>query len=519
MIHKSIVTVFIFGIVAFLLFALLFAYVIWGTSFSLLGTITREVGAVFHDLATQWMAVLCLAYYFIMLLVLKRRLLPHGNGRRLDNADFWLCMSVGLVLLGYAWTYATTMRSMQIPVLMTGIVFGMAISFWMRRQTGKTEQRAAWLVVWLMILLAGGVLWQPEVTTTFQYHGELRWSGIWDNPNFYGLLMGTGLVLATGIGIREWQKTGRRERKILCVFLCLFAAILTGYGLFKSYSRGAWLAFFAGLIYTGVQAVKASRFSVWFRRNWLPLTLLAASLFLLAFWQFRFSELRPAQRVFSITNANDFSWRNRVTAWEGAVRMMVDRPLTGFGWGQAEADYGKKYCPPRLNGGAAIETNDYFMISISAGVPALFCFAAYLALSFRNKPTWLSSVHRPPFSIFTTARAGSIVLLVGFWFDGGLFKLPVAIVFWTLMELSRLESFTPPPVSLLQEAAGDDARINMAVAPKRGAWEMRLSWFASARAVCRRSIHQIVAKMPNTIPIISQNIFLLLIAIDSIDAF
>gem|GEM_PF-2843096 len=43
-------------------------------------------------------------------------------------------------------------------------------------------------------------------------------------------------------------------------------------------------------------------------------------------------------------------------------------------------------------------------------------------------------------SLQATCRAGAIVLLVGFWFDGGLFKLPVAIVFWTLMELARNSS-------------------------------------------------------------------------------
>ena len=32
-------------------------------------------------------------------------------------------------------------------------------------------------------------------------------------------------------------------------------------------------------------------------------------------------------------------------------------------------------------------------------------------------------------------RAGAIVLLVAFWFDGGLFDLPTAAVFWVLLEL------------------------------------------------------------------------------------
>jgi hypothetical protein len=37
----------------------------------------------------------------------------------------------------------------------------------------------------------------------------------------------------------------------------------------------------------------------------------------------------------------------------------------------------------------------------------------------------------------TVCRAGVIVLLIGFWFDGGLFKLPTAATFWILLELGR----------------------------------------------------------------------------------
>jgi hypothetical protein len=35
-------------------------------------------------------------------------------------------------------------------------------------------------------------------------------------------------------------------------------------------------------------------------------------------------------------------------------------------------------------------------------------------------------------------HAGAIVLLIGFWFDGGLFKLPTAATFWILLELGNV---------------------------------------------------------------------------------
>ena len=40
-------------------------------------------------------------------------------------------------------------------------------------------------------------------------------------------------------------------------------------------------------------------------------------------------------------------------------------------------------------------------------------------------------------------RAGTIILLVGFWFDGGLFELPTASTFWILLELGNIRHREP----------------------------------------------------------------------------
>jgi len=479
---KSIAASLKLGAVAILFFTFLFAGGIGATSLGFIGSAIRELTAVGRDSATQWMLVVCLAIYSVMFAILESPLRRGVSCREFINPNLWLASFVVVALLRYVLTYDTVSRSMQILVLMAGFVFGKAIAAW---------ARPTLLLTILLTLLAVSAWWQPEATRVFQYHGIFRWSGVWDSPNLYGLLMGVGVVLAVGfLGSSIQHRTPNIQcGKKLCMFLCPIAIILCGFGLFKSYSRGAWLAVFAGLIYLAVQAIKCLRFSAWFRHNRLSLTLLAASLSLLAFWEFRFSESRPVQRLFSAANADDFSWRNRVTAWEGAARMMVDKPLAGFGWFQAETDYGKMYCPPRLNNeSAAIEMNDYLMIGVSAGAPALFFFAAYILLSFRRKSP--SFIIYPPFSILRTARAGSIVLLVGFWFDGGLFKPPVAIVFWTLMELSRILSGGPRRMPPIQETADNDRIGDISSVPKRGPWENRVRWLfclPSGIFACRRA--------------------------------
>ena len=51
-------------------------------------------------------------------------------------------------------------------------------------------------------------------------------------------------------------------------------------------------------------------------------------------------------------------------------------------------------------------------------------------------------IRKSEFGIKTACRAGALALLVAFWFDGGLFDLATASVFWILLELGT-SRFTP----------------------------------------------------------------------------
>ncbi len=427
-----------FGIGAFLLFAILLTVEILNQPPSFLGRIKQQLTAAFRDPATQWLILAALAGYFILFCVLEHRLSPPGKWWRLGNADLWLSVMVALAFLHYPLSNHNTYAFGEFSILLAGIVFGKSVSTLVRWRSDRLSQNAAWLAGPLVCLLAGAALclpgWGSGSGMIYHYHDVVRWNGIWRNPNHYGLMMGAGLVLATGIGVRAWRVKNRKRRKMLCVVLCSIGAVLCGFGAFKSYSRGAWLGALAGLVYLAVRAGKSSPLFVWLRRNRLALVLLIASLTLLTFWQFRFSEWPPAQRVFSVANINDFSWRNRVTSWEWAVRSMFGHPWAGLGW-RVPATIQPYNSPQQLNPAQAVVTNDFLVLGTSAGVPALLCFVAYLALSFRAKFTAPGA----PLSVFTICRGSAVVFLVGFWLDGGLFFLAVTLVFWMLMELSRLE--------------------------------------------------------------------------------
>ena len=246
----------------------------------------------------------------------------------------------------------------------------------------------------------------------------------------------------------------------------------------------------------------------WAVRRWCALAIICGSVGVLGFWSFGHTERAVARRAYSVANANDFSWRKRVAAYEGALQMMAERPWFGLGWNQPEHVYSAFYCPPKVDEAMAIQLNDYLMLGMTLGLPALLCFAVYVGRclvrsgecgmrdegrspksrvqspksgsdSLKSKVQSLRSEAESPksqkessvgavqgpveagqmpedgaagaaaaagptldFRLWTldsatVCRAGALVLLVGFWFDGGLFKLATAAPFWILLELGR----------------------------------------------------------------------------------
>ncbi len=237
-------------------------------------------------------------------------------------------------------------------------------------------------------------------------------------------------------------------------------------GLLHSYSRGAWVATACGVTYLFWSTVRSPRSIVsgrscgscvsWLNENWLSLSAILFSVVILSFWNFRQTEWHPARRAFSSVNASDFSWRNRLLAWEGALQITTEHPWFGAGWNQPEPMYENYYLPQKITESAAIEMNDYLMLGATLGIPALFCFGMYLWLSLTRSAEYgvrnseggdqnmETGWNRCPTLeldwLPATCRAGAIVLLVGFWFDGGLFKLATASTFWILLELGSVSN-------------------------------------------------------------------------------
>ena len=195
-------------------------------------------------------------------------------------------------------------------------------------------------------------------------------------------------------------------RKYCLGVLFVTSAVLMGLGLLHSYSRGAWCATACGISYLAWRKLRSSKFKIQSEFGWrisrlknlpapfslsrflifrLSIAVILASVVILCFWQFRGTAWHPARRALSVAKMEDFSWRNRVAAWKGALQITADRPWLGTGWKQPEPMYQNYYILPKLAEFEAIEMNDYLMLGATLGVPALVCFGMYVWLTLGGR--------------------------------------------------------------------------------------------------------------------------------------
>ena len=287
----------------------------------------------------------------------------------LVNPDLWLSVAALSAILRYWHDYESASKSSAAILFVGGIAIGRF--FWLsgqiRDRLGYWGQAAAnWLTVILLASLLGSIsLIHTIGIAEFQYGGWTRWCGPWENPNLAGLLMGVGIVLAMGLApmllhgsdYRAGSEAGRRERmespslviRRVLFALCLVAVGFMGWALLRTLSRGAWMATCCGLFFLGGMLLKLyeSMFFQFFRRNVLPMAVAGLSLSALLIWNSNGTGWRPIRRAATVANQNDFSWRNRVTAWEGALNIFAHYPWFGGGWNQPEQLYALNYYLPR----------------------------------------------------------------------------------------------------------------------------------------------------------------------------
>jgi O-antigen ligase len=385
-------------------------------------------------LSSQWMTLLCLAVWCGTFIFLTFSL-----------SDLLLVSLLLIATVLYFKGYIASGPKQVAVTLIGGVMLGKGARGLLNGESKmKNEENNPEVRIFLMGLvglLAFSSWWHLDMSDNF-YHGP-RWMGLWSDPNIYGMLMSAGALLSTGM-LAEMNNEAYRMKhwgwRPLAILFSIAAGMMA-VGLLASYSRGAWVGTIIGLLYL----TKAHDKFKW--RVLLPGILIITVIA----WYFWNGTTDTAPWYSKRLDLGRPSAQHRVVAWKAGFKMMRDHPL-GVGWNQAVKTYEEHYSPPE-DGAAAITTNDYLMLGTQLGCPGLICFVAYLGLCFRGKNIECRMkntegqvamtqfrVRDSGFEIKTACRAGVLAMLVAFWFDGGLFKLPTATIFWILLELGCADS-------------------------------------------------------------------------------
>jgi hypothetical protein len=448
-----------------------------------------------------WILFCATVYFVAFTYALHRKTKFSNHSRRGLTPDVWLVVTLILAFVSGFPDHTVIARPVFGAVLL-GAIIGKGARCWAAWSVPPffAASSIALIIVLLTAVFAACSYWDLQPMPKLYYRGNTRWSGPWEGPNTFGLLMGAGVTLALGLCVWIWKTEHRTWNTAVRRWggggLALFATCLTGRGLFHSYSRGAWVATLCGLIYSAacwfqisgestnerrrerVSDSVCSRGDIrvqtgpaqnrmhsadqllfsWLRYNCFPLAAIVLSLIMLLFWRYRETEDGMMRRLLSVANANDFSSRRRLQAWEGALQFIAEKPWSGKWSGNVQDQF---YRTPKTDDASAIHTNDYFMLGATSGVPTLCCFVVYLWVSLRPwSPQAFPSgvqgneIQEGPLKaeggrgrrrivelkwLKSICRSGTIVLLMGFWLDGGLFSMPTAATFWILLELGRVD--------------------------------------------------------------------------------
>jgi hypothetical protein len=282
-------------------------------------------------------------------------------------------------------------------------------------------------------------------SNTYEPSHASRWSGGFDSPNTFGLLMGV-LFAGTFSAILPTIERNRTAaigtgkpgfRLALTATGLVILGSLALCGLLSSYSRGAWLGTAAAIVMAGMRFAKGTRRT--FSRTlptygrWsLPVAPIVLSLAVIAMLHLKSSPNGIIHRICSVSNVNDFSWRNRFSAWEGSLQIIADY-FWGVGWNKATRTYIESYQPSNVVEGGAIETNDFLLLGASLGPLTLAAFLMFIWLRYQGDQT--DTLLGPQHSWEIGRRACILILFTGMCLDGVLFKPCLSSIFWVLLGL------------------------------------------------------------------------------------
>ena len=167
----------------------------------------QEIVDFIRDPQTQWLILLCLCFYFSSLMLLQPRQ-QKASFWRLNTWELWMIAAFVVAAFSYVVDYPASTQSTQPLILFASATLGKGASvlaaFKSRKSEGESGNKlehcrnnlAVLVASLLVILLAlASIVGEYDAGRSIDMMVMLVTPVPWDNPNIFGLLMGTGIVL------------------------------------------------------------------------------------------------------------------------------------------------------------------------------------------------------------------------------------------------------------------------------------------------------------------------------------
>jgi len=294
----------------------------------------------------------------------------------------------------------------------------------------KVLRRVLGILLFSIVLIVIDGLFQLAVGKDFMrgfalLRGHRLRASFGNTNDFAGWIIAVLPVLASFIFI-DIPKIKGSLRPVIR-FSVPLAAILAIYLLGRTFSRGAWLGYFASLVFVAVTGLKGfGRKTRSFAA--LGIILLAGCLFAVFFFQPVRERAFTLREGFNKAGYKKYNWRE-------AIAIIEDFPVLGTG-PNTYATVGPYYKLRR--GGGIYPHNSYLHMTAETG---LLGIAAFLWIVWRFFYSGIRSVRKSDSPLLFGILAGLLAFLVQSFFDTNLYTLQLAVLFWFLLGLGTSLSF------------------------------------------------------------------------------
>ena len=294
-------------------------------------------------------------------------------------------------------------------------IFQFAIFFWVANTVTNEKQKD----LLLKLLIISGVIacivgffeaWSTAVTLQTRVSGTMS-----VYMTFAGLLMLVGLI-----ALARCLFNDKKEKWVMvAIGIIIFCLLLT-------LTRQAWLGFFVGFLVLIIS---------WNKKYLLAIPVAIIGLLL-------FAPESVKDRMFSITDLNDWTFQARIFLWQGGLEIFKDYPITGCGFKCVDVLHTQYPDPSGHIGHYRGMHNNIIQLLVDTGILGLGTWLSiwvvyFLAIYKQWNKITINSITK---GLVIGSFAAVTGFLVGGMFETNFYDSEVAMLLYFIMGLSLAET-------------------------------------------------------------------------------